>query len=76
MNRDLQISDVRRMDDWDLCHAVSTLLQTAPVYIREGYEREFAENLPNVFRLYGGFTWKQRRLARELLIRFLDNRPN
>jgi hypothetical protein len=65
--------DIYLLKDRELARALYLAAKDVPHLLRNDWERDFAKGIEEAYVKFGGFTWKQRRCARQLLIRIAAN---
>jgi hypothetical protein len=63
---------VYKLDDLELAQALHHMSKDALSILRSDWERNFAQGIQEAYVKFGGLTWKQRKVAREVLCRLVE----
>lgn len=64
--------EIYELSDLDLARALYQAAADAPSVLRNDWEREFARGIEEAYVKFNSLTWKQRKAAREILLRLVD----
>ena len=64
--------EIYELSDLDLARALYQAAKDAPRVLRNDWEREFARGIEDAYVKFNSLTWKQRKSARMILIRLVE----